>query len=191
MCLNLCHSLVPISFQSVYMCCSAWMPHVSFSLQNSIHSLSSSSHRLTLSHTILLLSLALLFSHCLTFLSLSPPSLTDLLSTAALSGRTPSHPLLSPSLSSSPSRGFSLPILPPAAHHHIHDIGISLSLSLSLHLSLINPISHFFVTLPEIEIGFWLHFSLHACFEFIDLGFLMNLSLLRVNFWVLLTLFCD
>jgi hypothetical protein len=67
----------------------------------------------------------------------------------------------------------------------------SLSLSLSLHLSLINPISHFFVTLPEIEIGFWLHFSLHACFEFLDLGFLMNLSLLRVNFWVLLTLFCD
>jgi hypothetical protein len=36
--------------------------------------------------------------------------------------------------------------------------------SLSLHLSLINPISHSFVTLPEIEIEFWLHFSLHACF---------------------------
>jgi hypothetical protein len=36
--------------------------------------------------------------------------------------------------------------------------------SLSLHLSLINTISHSFVTLPEIEIEFLLHFSLHACF---------------------------
>ncbi|KAK2408127.1 hypothetical protein QL285_043665 [Trifolium repens] len=47
MCLNLWKSLVPIPFQSVDMCCTAWRPCVSSSLQNSSPSLSSS-HRLTL-----------------------------------------------------------------------------------------------------------------------------------------------
>jgi hypothetical protein len=145
MCLNLCHSLVPISFQSVDMCCSAWRPHVSFSLQNSSHSLSSSSHRLTL-----------ILSNLSSSLSPAPPSHPHSLLSSSLSPASPSHPPLYLFLLKTQINPFlilshcltisfaltvslaivSLPILSPATHDCMQTPLVYLSLSISRWLPL-------------------------------------------------------